>query len=255
MAKKLFLFLALMSLLLSACGPGETTDEESLPRTITERPEATATVLKKTTVVATVPKNDSQASAGTSAPSQNSAQNQPGVLLSESRTDLEWVFILDAIDDGLVELMISGNGLDKINITVTPKVDFSFGIGFIPGLMFLTSSAGVQPMVLLEMREVILEPGISIDLELEVACADKDLEAPKAENTFTIAMPSNNELSRLAWVISESEESFRVKQFAVWMITNGSVRNIASSNTPGTGPSDDEWDRIHHLFELGEIPY
>ena len=242
---------------LSACGSITKTFEAVATDLSINLPPKTPTAnLSQTPSIIHTP--DSQPPASTSAPSQESAKAQPAPLLSDLYPDLEWVFILKAIDEGLVDLSISGNGLEKISIKIVSKLENAIGIGFTPGLTFLTTSADVQPMAAVEFCEIVLEPDSPVELELEVTCANMDLEAPTPEDSFTISEPLDPALSRLAWAISDSEESFRVNQFAVWIVTNdpqiGQFRRISSGPAPGSGPFVEEIERIKYLFEIADIP-
>jgi hypothetical protein len=84
------------------------------------------------------------------------------------------------------------------------------------------------------------------------------LHAPGSVDSLTPALPTVPNLSKL--VGSDSlieEESFRVQQVAVWVITEDPSRgNFMSLGTFGSGsePSEEELRRIRQIFVEAGIP-
>lgn len=158
----------------------------------------------------------------------------------------------------MISTSIQGNGLEKVNISLESNLDFSILVSIVPGTLFTPTSPSVQTMVARELKEIILEPHVEIEFELEVACANMHLNAPRSEDSLTALFSlSNPDLSKL--VNSNSfieEDSFRVQQFAVWVITDnlsaGNVVGLGSVGT-GSGPSAEELTRIRQLFDKAGI--
>ena len=155
--------------------------------------------------------------------------------------------------EGMINTSIRGAGLQKMEISLESNLDFSIMVTIVPSTMFTTTSPTVQTMVARELREIILEPHVEISLELEVACANMTLDAPEPENLFNAAYPPTiPNLSKL--VASKSyleQESFRVQQFAVWIITDNPTRDNfvrLGSAVQAFGPSQDEINQIKQLF-------
>ena len=153
----------------------------------------------------------------------------------------------------MVNTTIQGAGLQKMEITLESNIDVSILITIIPGTLFITASSSVQTMVARELREIILEPFAEISLELDVACAEMHLDAPGPGDSFTAVWPPT--IPGLSKLVSSAsfieEDSFRVQQFATWVITDnpsrGNFVRLGSIGT-GSGPSEEELTRIRQLF-------
>jgi hypothetical protein len=165
-----------------------------------------------------------------------------------------WADNTKEFDDDMVNTIIRGAGLEKMEITLESNVDVSILVSIIPGTLFETISVSVQTMVARELREITLEPYAEISLELDVACASMHLDAPSLGDSFTAVWPPT--IPNLSKLVSSrnflENESFRVQQFAVWVITDGGFVPLGSVGT-GSGPSEDEMRQIRHLFESAGI--
>jgi hypothetical protein len=152
-----------------------------------------------------------------------------------------------------VQATILGAGLEKIEISLESSLDVELLLAIIPGTLFEPISSAVQTMVAIEHREVILEPYAKLSLELDVACAEMRLDAPGSGDILAAKAPTNPELSRLVGLEGFiEEESFRVQQFAVWVITDNPSRGNfvrLGSLGVGSGPTQEEISRIRQLFE------
>jgi len=133
-------------------------------------------------------------------------------------------------------------------------------VAILPGTIFEAQSAGVQNMVVLEKKVMYLEfRGSVSSLSVPAACASMELEQPNSNNTFIMSTnPVSGDLTKLLNLADFQNETFRVKQFAVWTITDNPPRDeymgLATGFAVfGTGPSDTEMQRIMVLFEKAGI--
>ena len=109
-------------------------------------------------------------------------------------------------------------------------------------------------MITLAAQVVTLTPLESRTLTLDVACASMHLDQPGSSDQFGLeTAPSSSALSALLKVPDFSGQTFRVKQFAIWTITDnpprdGFVRLGSIYTGMGSGPSDEEIAAIKQLF-------
>ena len=153
---------------------------------------------------------------------------------------------------------ISGNGLQRINIALKSTSDSPLQVVIPLGTIFETQSAGVQSMIVIESRVLSLKSRSSVSSSVPVACSTMELDQPDENNTFAISgIPAPEDLVKLLYNLDFKNETFRVKQFAIWTITDNPTRDgyvgIGSFGF-GTGPSDQEIQEIRTLFEKSGIP-
>jgi hypothetical protein len=166
--------------------------------------------------------------------------------------------LLDAILNGWVIASITGDGLSRIDITLKPQVDFNLELEIEPGTVFEAQSGGVQNMVVRRGTVVVLKPNIEISLELEVSCANMELKEPTGSDTFVISQgQAHDDLVKLLNLAEFRFETGSVQQFAIWTITDNPSRNgytsIVDAYGNGSGPTEDEIERIRALFEEAGI--
>ena len=164
-----------------------------------------------------------------------------------------------ALSLGLVQATVSGSGLQRINIALKSTSDSPLQVVIPLGTIFETQSAGVQSMIVIERSVISLKSRDSVSsLNAPTACAKMELDTPDENDTFTISgIPAPDDLFKLLNLSDLHDETFRVKQFAIWTITDNPTRDGyvgLGSFGFGTGPSDEEMQRIQALFEKAEIP-
>ncbi len=100
--------------------------------------------------------------------------------------------------------------------------------------------------------------GASRSVEIPVACANMQLGVPEETDQFTISTaPSADDLMKLLVLPGFLDEPFRVQQFAIWTITDNPARGGyvgLGYFGVGSGPDDEEMQRIRALFEQAGIP-
>jgi hypothetical protein len=159
----------------------------------------------------------------------------------------------------LVETTVTGSGLTSITLQLQSTSTAPLNVLVLPGTIFEAQSADVQDMVVTETREVILSSyGSSEMLSVPAACANMHLEVPESSDTFTIRRaPTSEDLLKLLNVPGFLAETFRVQQFAIWTITENpncraTYRGLGAWGF-GSGPDEEEMERIETLFEEAEI--
>jgi hypothetical protein len=159
----------------------------------------------------------------------------------------------------LVETTVSGSGLTSITIQLQSTSTGPLKVLVLPGTIFAAQSADIQDMVVTEAREALLSSyGSSEVLSVPAACANMHLGVPSQSHTFTIRRtPTSEDLLKLLSVPGFLDETFRVQQFAIWTITDNpncqaSYRGLGTWGF-GSGPSEEEMERIETLFEEAGI--
>jgi hypothetical protein len=164
----------------------------------------------------------------------------------------------DAITNGWVVASITGNGLSKIDVKLQPKIEFTLELSIKPGTIFEAKTGGVQNMVVRKGTVVVLKPGVEVSLELEVSCANMELEEPSELHTFGVKQNTDpNDLMKLLALDEFTLESQRIQQFAIWTITDNPRRDgytgISSDFSVSDKPTDTELRQIEELFKKAEI--
>ena len=168
------------------------------------------------------------------------------------------VELSEAVAEGLVQATISGDGLEDIEVTLRSISDLPLEVTILAGTMFEAQSAGVQDMVVIEQRTVSLKSRDSVlSRSVSVACATMELDVPGENDTFVMSnVPAPEDLVKLLNLSDFHNETFRVKQFAIWTITDNPTPNEYVGLGYfgfGSGPSDEELQKIRTLFEKAGI--
>jgi hypothetical protein len=165
--------------------------------------------------------------------------------------------MLDAVKQGLVSVSVYGRSLQEIRLTLTSNSQNRLIVTLKEGTIFGSSSSSVQNMVALSSDVFSLAPSERISQIIAVACSSMQLEQPDSADTFSItAVPASGDLGRLLSLAAFQSETFRVKQFAIWTITDNPTRygytqiGIAGNYSV---PTDAEMQRILALFTAAGI--
>jgi hypothetical protein len=164
-----------------------------------------------------------------------------------------------AVLENLVTATVSGDGLTEIDLTLQLTSNESLELTIKVGTLFQAQSAGVQNMVVIENKTVHLKPpDVNVSAILEAACASMELDQPKTTDAFIISStPLPGDLVLLLNSSAFGNETFRVKQFAIWTITDNPPRDgyvgLSTIGTIGSGPSDAEIAKIRALFVAAGI--
>ena len=172
-----------------------------------------------------------------------------------------YVELIDASNMGLIEVSACGTGsINRIQMSLTSNSDDTLEVAILPGTIFTSSAAGIQSMVVTAEKLILLYPYETAEsVSIDAACANMELDAPEESNILALSTEVPPEdLVKLLYLPDFHEETSRVQQFAIWTITDnperGGYMSIATGfQIFGTGPSDDEIDRIRILFEKAGI--
>ena len=171
-----------------------------------------------------------------------------------SGIDFTRVTLDQALTQGLVVASITGNGLSQINLTLKPKVEVNLEIEIEPGTMFISSTEGVQNMVLRQQEIVYLKPSVEVSVELEVSCANMELKQPGYADAFSISTePTNEDLTKLLAYEDFLFNSTELQQFAIWTITDNPACALCYVGIESGGythlPDDNQIADIKTMFE------
>ncbi|MCU0505889.1 MAG: hypothetical protein MUE82_08995 [Chloroflexi bacterium] len=156
-----------------------------------------------------------------------------------------------------VSLSATGDGLERLELTITSKAKEPIRVVVNPGTVFDAKSSATQAMVVTAKEVVPLEPGASEDVTLEVACSEMAKDQPGSDDTFRLvkrALPKD--LTRLLALEDFPNQDFRIQQFAIWTILDdpAPARFVRLGTMGvGTGPSAEEIAAIRDLFVAAGI--
>lgn len=168
--------------------------------------------------------------------------------------EVVYVELAAAVQAGLVEASAIGAGsIDRVGVSLASKSDDILRVSIMPGVIFTASAAGVQSMVIITWVEVLLDPYEEAEpFYMDAACANMELDAPGDTDTMQLSSATPSEdLLKLLELEEFCAETTRVKQFAIWTITDNPARDgyvgIGYWGM-GSGPSDEEMEAIRTLF-------
>jgi hypothetical protein len=164
-----------------------------------------------------------------------------------------------ALAEALAQATITGQGLERIDLVLESLSTEPLEITVQAGTIFLAQTGGTQNMVVRRSQKVELpSQGSSKTLTLSAACASMELDAPGESDHFAVSPdPVPEDLIKLLNLPAFLEEPFRVQQFAIWTITDNPPRGGyvgLGYYGVGSGPSDEEMQAIHALFQQAGIP-
>ena len=169
------------------------------------------------------------------------------------------VELTEAQARGLAQVAITGQGLEWIKLALESLSAEPLEVTISPGTIFQAQAAGVQNMVVRTQRVVYLQSaGSRESLTIPAACANMQLGVPEESNQFIISgAPAPEDLIKLLNLSGFLDETFRVQQFAIWTITDNPARGEyvgLGYFGVGSGPSDEEMQRIRALFQQAGTP-
>jgi hypothetical protein len=162
------------------------------------------------------------------------------------------IVLRTAVEAGKVVVSGVGKGLQQLDVTLTSRDTQSIRLAVEAGTVFQPGVAATQTMVTIAPHVVTLAPGETRTLTLDVACAAMHLDQPDTSDPFTLdPAPAGAAMLRLIQVPDFAAQTFRVKQFAIWTISDNPTRDgYVGLGTfgIGSGPSDGEIQTIRQLF-------
>lgn len=175
--------------------------------------------------------------------------------------------VFELLERALVEIEFIGAGLSQIGVRITRKPQLAVSwntIAFPVGCVFLPTLSPVQNMVSTEL--VVLEGPFpeAYDIALPVACLNMLKAEPTRHDRFHIVRPSKadlpQDLNKLLLIPSFRKQSFRIKQFAIWIMTDNPTRSELLIGSPQGGasqrnscPTKAELREVRELFQQAGI--
>jgi hypothetical protein len=181
--------------------------------------------------------------------------------VAEREPEAVEIELSEAAHRHLLEYSASGVGsIDRISLRLTSKSEDDLNVQVLPGTMFEPTSASVQNMVVTSSRSILLPSYETVGpIDIKVACANMELEAPGEDHNLTLRSGvTSSDLIKILGLSEFQSETTRVKQFAIWTITDnperGKYMRIATgASIFGKGPTDEEMGKIRLLFEKAGI--
>lgn len=162
--------------------------------------------------------------------------------------------LTEAKSRGLIDVDIYGdNSLDRVQINIHSKTNDPLEIAVLPGTIFTARSADVQSMVVVRKEFLALYPHETMGpCTIGAACANMRLDMPSEDDYLGLSItPTSEDLMKLLGLPDFQKEPLRVRQFAVWTITD----NPASMEYVGigtlvssSGPTHAEMEKVRLLF-------
>jgi hypothetical protein len=164
-----------------------------------------------------------------------------------------------AVSADKIAITLRGESLQGLELTLESKIDTSIRVVVNPATMFIPGASGTQAMVVIEKEVVTLEAEATVEVELEVACAEMHDETPTSDDGFRLASKrAPSALVKLLKLPAFGDQEFRIQQFAIWTITDNPTRTgyvgLSSSDGSGGEPTSAELERVADLFAEAGIP-
>lgn len=164
-----------------------------------------------------------------------------------------------ALELGLVDATLKGDGLQSVALEMTSSSADELIVVIAAGTWFEPKRAATQSMIAIATLEVLLAPDESGTWSVDVACGKMRRDQPGDDDRFSLAAkPADGDLALLLASPGLADQPFRVKQFAIWTLTNNPARGgYAGLGTQfsvfGSGPSKEEFAAIRDLLEQAGI--
>ncbi|HEY2956329.1 MAG TPA: hypothetical protein VGK89_13910 [Candidatus Eisenbacteria bacterium] len=140
--------------------------------------------------------------------------------LSGFASDRKRIDIVDAIEQGKLEVKIEGSGIRTVDLSVRRLTDYPIRLR-IPAGSFFVAQSDAQNMVSRSSLTVWLEDQEWTHVEIPAACANRTRPIPRERDSFTVRRSAHQEeLVRVVPLFAKSGASFEVQQAAVWIVTD-----------------------------------
>jgi hypothetical protein len=148
---------------------------------------------------------------------------------------------------------------EAADLTQLSLTDQALELTIPAGLMFDPRVRSTQLMVVIHETQMELDPLATQTVTLDVACAEMNKDQPTDEDQFQLSSREPSaDLARLLASPQLADAGGRVRQFAIWTITDNPEKNgymglATGFEIFGTGPDAGELDQIANLFEAAGI--
>ncbi|MBI5821118.1 MAG: hypothetical protein HZA88_19280 [Verrucomicrobia bacterium] len=152
--------------------------------------------------------------------------------------------IVDLIAEQLVEIRAEGNGISSVDLHILRLVRYPIVVRIPVGTYFVPSRQSVQNMVATAEAKIQLTKPMWTRISVNVACANRPRAVPSTRDSFTIERaPQQAELIKLMPVLERAHVDAKVRQAAVWIVTDDANYSdlgilISGFSTPFSNPSD-----------------
>ncbi len=135
--------------------------------------------------------------------------------------DMEGLDIVDLIKQKKIKVKTCGNGIQLVNLQIKRLVDYSVTVNVPIGTYFVAHSSSSQNMVSTNAEKTVLTDNEWHGLNVDAACANRTLDVPHGDDSFTIQRsPNQQELVKLTKTLESRDVDSEVKQAAVWIVTD-----------------------------------
>ena len=163
------------------------------------------------------------------------------------------VDFVEAVERGLIEFQIREiHGIVSLDLRIRNRsTEDHLRIIILPGVLFYSVDDAVQDLIVVGRVIVLVAPGEHRTVNVPIACADMTRDQPTNETRFKTHVGKLN-LSALESLIqakSYQEATFRVKQFALWLLID---HPETRQDFEGLGLGGDFFSAFKSLFNVTE---
>jgi hypothetical protein len=168
----------------------------------------------------------------------------------------------NALSQGLVEVEVTGNNLNLLDLTLISKSDSPLNLTIPLGTVFKSNSGSVQNMIAIIDSSSYLDPHESGKDMIGVVCVNMNQPQPGKETSFSIGTKTtSDDLLKLLQAEQFRNSSLRIRQFAVWTITDNPAKHDytrlgwegATEDSDYSEPFPEEIDSIKGIFVAAGI--
>lgn len=169
------------------------------------------------------------------------------------------VELIKAQSEGDIEVAASSAGsLVSFKLFIISQSDDLLDVAILPGTIFESQAASIQSMVVTTKRMLSVEPhGRVGPISIDAVSINMQLDVADESDSLIVGMtPATGNIMKLLNLDHFQDESSRVRQFAIWTITDNPGRSEYVGIGPfgmGTGPNTEEIAKIKVLFEKAGI--
>jgi WD40 repeat protein len=129
--------------------------------------------------------------------------------------------IVDLQEQGQLEIRAQGSQIEELTLQLQNLTGDSLDVDIPAGTYFISGDSAMQNMVVRHGQTIRLTDQDWRTVELEVACANIDLEVPGSETGFEIVRsPVQADLEQLMPILEQAGVIYDVEQAAIWIVTD-----------------------------------
>jgi len=163
------------------------------------------------------------------------------------------VDFVEAVERGLIEFQIREiHGIVSLDLQIRNRsTEDHLRIIILPGVLFYSVDDAVQDLIVVGRVVVLVAPGEHKTVNMPIACADMTRDQPTNETRFKpyVGKIDLSALESLTQAKSYQEATFRVKQFALWLLID---HPETRQEFEGLGLGGDFFNAFQTLFNVTE---